>query len=110
MKKYENKIFNHTSEDMHELPSKSVDLVVTSPPYNINIQYGNKTSQGKVVESKGVKYEDNKSEDAYKELLRKVFAESIRVLKDDGSLWINIKNKYENGVIIPPFWIQDLVP
>ena len=28
-----NEIYNHSSEDMHELPDESVHLVVTSPPY-----------------------------------------------------------------------------
>ena len=38
-----NKIFHSSSESMKELQDKSVDLMVTSPPYNININYGNKS-------------------------------------------------------------------
>ena len=38
-------IFNSTSENMSDVPDESVDLVVTSPPYNIDIQYGNKTEK-----------------------------------------------------------------
>lgn len=102
------KIFMSSSENMKEINDNSVDLVVTSPPYNIDIQYGNKTSRGKILESKGVKYEDKMSEEDYRNMLRNVFDECKRVLKDDGSIWINIKNRVIDGEIVPPFWIQDM--
>lgn len=92
---------------MSEVLDESVDLIVTSPPYNIDIQYGNKTKKGKVTESKAVKYSDKMEESEYRELLRSVFDECKRVLKKDGSIWINIKNRYTNGEIITPFWIQE---
>ncbi len=100
-------IFNHSSEDMYEIPDKSVDLIVTSPPYNIDIQYGNKTVNGKVSESKGVKYADNMKEEDYRHMLGTVFSECKRVVSDTGSIWINIKNRCIDGVVLPPFWIQD---
>ncbi|MCM1235258.1 MAG: site-specific DNA-methyltransferase [Ruminococcus flavefaciens] len=100
-------IYMSSSEHMTQIEDKSVSLVVTSPPYNIDIQYGNKTSKGKVVESKGVKYNDNMDESDYREMLRKVFDECKRVLKDDGSIWVNIKNRVIAGAIITPFWIQE---
>lgn len=101
-----NKIFMKSSEEMLEIPDKSVDLIVTSPPYNIDIQYGNSTHNGKIISSKGTKYKDNYSEEDYKNMLKNVFDECKRVLKDDGSIWINIKNKYKNGVIQTPSWIE----
>ncbi len=100
-------IYNHSSEIMSEIEDKSVNLVVTSPPYNIDIQYGNKTVKGKISESKGVKYNDNLSEEDYRLMLDKVFSECKRVVSDTGSIWINIKNRCKNGIVIPPFWIQD---
>lgn len=101
------RIYNSSSEKMTEIETGSVDLVVTSPPYNIDIQYGNKTAKGKVLESKGTKYKDNLSEEEYRNMLATVFSECKRVLKDNGSAWINIKNRCIDGVIVPPFWIQD---
>ncbi len=92
---------------MKEVESSSIDLIVTSPPYNIDINYGNKTEKGKIVKSKGAKYKDKLEEHDYREMLSKVFEECKRVIKDDGSIWINIKNRAIDGVIIPPFWIQD---
>ena len=102
-----NKIFNHSSEIMSELPDKSVSLMVTSPPYNINISYGNKWENGRVVEAKGKKYADNLEESTYRQMLENVISETKRVLKDDGQIWFNIKNRYDKGNIIPPFWIME---
>lgn len=100
-------IYNKSSEKMAELPDKSIDLMVTSPPYNIDIQYGNKVINRKIVAAKGKKYNDKLDESLYRSMLNKVFDETKRVLKDDGSIWINIKNRYINGEIVTPFWIQD---
>ncbi len=102
-----NVIYLKSSEIMSEVPDESVDLIVTSPPYNIDIKYGNKTEKGKITESKAVKYSDKMEESEYRELLRSVFNECKRVLKKNGSIWINIKNRYNNGEIITPFWIQE---
>lgn len=101
-------IFNKSCEVMSELPDKSVNLMVTSPPYNIGIDYGNKHVNGKVVGSKGVKYSDSLPEDEYRKMLKKVIDETRRVLKDDGQIWFNIKNRYDGKQVIPPFWVMDL--
>lgn len=102
-----NVIYLKSSESMIEVPDKSVDLIVTSPPYNIDIQYGNKTEKGKITASKAVKYSDKMTESEYRNMLCSVFSECKRVLKNDGSIWINIKNRYNNGEILTPFWIQE---
>lgn len=102
-----NQIFNRSSELMKELPDKSVSLMVTSPPYNIDISYGNKHEGGKLVNSKGKKYKDNLEEEEYRAMLSNVIAESKRVLKDDGQIWFNIKNRYSDDNINPPFWILE---
>lgn len=54
----------------------SVDLVVTSPPYNLGIAYGT--------------YKDNKTSEDYLEWTREWAAEVKRVLKPEGSLFLNI--------------------
>ena len=38
-----NVIYNTSSECMEQIEDRSVDLIVNSTPYNIDIQYGNKT-------------------------------------------------------------------
>lgn len=55
---------------MQMLPDNSVDLIVTSPPYNIGIDYD--------------VYEDDKSWDEYYSWCEKWLRECYRVLKKDG--------------------------
>jgi DNA modification methylase len=92
---------------MSEIEDKSVSLMVTSPPYNIDINYGNKWQDGKIKNSKGKKYSDNLEENEYRKTIEKVITETKRVLKDDGQIWFNIKNRYNNDNMIPPFWIME---
>ena len=54
------KIYNCSSENMVQIKSGSIDLIVTSPPYNIDISYGNKTEKGKILESDKIFYLKNK--------------------------------------------------
>ncbi len=58
------------------LPDESVDVVVTSPPYNIGVQYRS--------------YDDNRSLDSYSKWLCRVMLECARVLKADGSIFLNL--------------------
>ena len=68
-------IFRHTSEDMGELPDRSVHLMVTSPPYNV-----------------GKDYDEDLTMDDYRGLLSRVMAETFRVLVDGGRACVNIAN------------------
>ncbi len=102
-----NKLYCKSSEKMSEVKDESVDLIITSPPYNININYGNVHKKGHPILSKGIKYGDNLPEQEYRKLLSGVFLECKRILKDNGSIWINIKNRVRGGVVLPPFWILD---
>ena len=63
-------------EGMKELEDGSIDAIVTSPPYNLNIKYG--------------KYADNKPKQDYLDWIRLVFKEGKRILKDDGHLFVNM--------------------
>jgi site-specific DNA-methyltransferase (adenine-specific) len=63
-------------EGMRRLPEDSVDLVVTSPPYNLGIAYS--------------KYEDGQSREDYLEWSRAWAGEVRRVLKPDGSFFLNV--------------------
>ncbi len=90
--KYINKIFCKSSESMDELPDNSVHLMVTSPPYNV-----------------GKDYDDNLSLDEYRELLKKVFKETYRVLVPGGRACINIANLGRKPYIpLHSFIIEDM--
>ncbi len=58
------------------LAPASIDVIVTSPPYNLNLAY--KT------------YEDTKSENAYLDWLTTICTELRRVMRPDASFFLNI--------------------
>lgn len=74
---YINKVINGDTIDvMSEMPEGWVDLVLTSPPYNV-----------------GIKYDEHNDEivmDEYWEWSEKWLTEAYRLLKDDGRMAINI--------------------
>jgi site-specific DNA-methyltransferase (adenine-specific) len=61
---------------MTRLPNEYVDLVVTSPPYNLGIAYG--------------KYSDRQDRQSYLRWCREWAAQVRRVLKPDGSFVLNV--------------------
>ncbi|MEM0195770.1 MAG: site-specific DNA-methyltransferase [Thermoplasmatales archaeon] len=71
-------------EFLKSVPSNSVKLIVTSPPYNI----------GKVYEER-VKLED------YLDYQRRVIKECVRILRDDGSIAWEVGNYVYNREIYP---------
>lgn len=74
------KIFFKNSTDMSEIPSSSVNLIVTSPPYWTLKDYENADQIGLGSSSYGY----------YLSELNKVWKECIRVLAPDGKICINI--------------------
>lgn len=75
-------IYLGDSRVMHQIPDKSVALVVTSPPYFAGKAYEQVVGQGGVPAS----YID------YLEMLRDVFAECVRVLEPGGRIAVNVAN------------------
>ena len=68
-------IFRHSSEEMKELPDNSVHLMVTSPPYNV-----------------GKEYDEDLTLAEYLGFLRRIWAETYRVLVPGGRACINVAN------------------
>ena len=66
------------------IPSDSIRLIVTSPPYNL-----------------GKSYETRVDLDTYLSEQEKVIEECVRVLADDGSICWQVGNYVKNGEIIP---------
>jgi site-specific DNA-methyltransferase (adenine-specific) len=78
-------IINSKWEDgMPTVPSGTVDLIITSPPYNVNL--GN----NKHKKDKYASYDDNMPYDEYLDWITNLFTECNRVLKTGGRLCINI--------------------
>jgi hypothetical protein len=86
-KKYEiirkhTKIYQHSSEDMHQVKTESVNAIITSPPYFRMKDYGN--GENELGQETQV--------EAYLLNLMKVFKECYRVLRNDGSLFVNLND------------------
>lgn len=75
LEEWADRIYCHTSEDMHHIPDGSVALAFTSPPYNV-----------------GKDYDDDMSLVDYLNFITRVGAEVYRVLCPGGRYVINIAN------------------
>ena len=90
------KLINMKWEDgMPTVPSNSIDLIVTSPPYNVGLGKNRFRDKDKGYES----YDDNMPYDEYLNWMDKLFAECYRVLKPSGRIAINIGDG-SNGSIM----------
>ncbi len=81
------------------LPDKSVDLVLTSPPFNL----GNNHHTGNIHHNP---YNDDLPESDYQlqqiDILNKLYL----TIKDEGSCWYQHKNRIKNGLMITPYeWL-----
>jgi DNA modification methylase len=74
----------NSAETLKKLPDKSVDCCVTSPPYFMQRCYSNSDVE--------IGREDSPEE--YVDRICDVFDEVKRVLKDGGSLWLNLGDTY----------------
>ncbi len=68
-------LYCQSSESMDQLPDNCVALMVTSPPYNV-----------------GKEYDEDLAIDDYLGLLKRVFAETYRVLEPGGRVAVNVAN------------------
>lgn len=64
---------------LKQIPDNSIDIIITSPPYNFNIDYGG--------------FNDKQNWNDYFDFLFNIFNECIRVLKSAGRICINIQPK-----------------
>ena len=92
--------------EMKQLPDGSIDLVVTSPPYNLKNSTGNgmkdgrggKWSNAALIEGYS-SYDDNMPYDDYVQWQRECLSEMMRVIPDDGAVFYNHKWRVQDGLI-----------
>ena len=104
---YINKIIcGDTISIMKGIPDNSIDLVVTSPPYNLKNSTGNGMKDGRGGKWKNAalvngysNYDDNMPHDKYVEWQRACLTEMYRVLKDDGAIFYNHKWRVQGGLL-----------
>ena len=93
-------------EVMQEMPEESVDLIVTSPPYNLKNSTGNgmkdgrggKWANAKLVEGYST-YDDCMPHDDYAQWQRDCLTEMMRLLKNDGAIFYNHKWRVQGGLL-----------
>ena len=86
-------ICGNSLEVLKQLPSSSVDMSMTSPPYWGKREYENAESIG--LETDRNEYIDN---------LLSIFKELHRVLKPTGSFWLNIGDAYKDKRLLGLPW------
>lgn len=90
-----NVIYNSDARNMKEIEDNSVQLIITSPPYNVNKPYDN--------------HEDMMPFKDYIRLLNDVWKECFRVLCDGGRICINVANLWRKPYLpLHSFIIQQM--
>lgn len=82
------KVIFESSEDMADVPDRSVKLAVTSPPYWNLKDYFKKGQIGQ------------ESYEVYLARMKAVWTQCYDKLSEDGSLWININIRVQSGRVI----------
>ena len=72
-------------EGMSRLPNSSIDLVVTSPPYNLGINYS--------------RYSDRQARSSYLDWCERWTNEVRRILKPNGSFFLNVGSAPSNPML-----------
>ncbi|MBI3959590.1 MAG: site-specific DNA-methyltransferase [Chloroflexi bacterium] len=79
------------------LPDGSVHCIVTSPPYYQQRDYSTQIQIG-----------NEETPEEYVSALKQVFRECWRVLRPDGTLWLNLGDKYQDGNLLGLPWRAEL--
>jgi site-specific DNA-methyltransferase (adenine-specific) len=88
------------------VPDETVDVVVTSPPYNLKNSTGNGMKDGRggkwanAALQKGYSHHhDAMPHDEYVKWQRQCLRQMFRVLKDDGAIFYNLKWRVQGGLL-----------
>ena len=99
-------ICGNTVDVMKSIPNSSVDLVVTSPPYNLKNSTGNGMKDGRggkwsraALLNGYSHYNDNMPHDEYVTWQRDCLTEMLRIIPDDGAIFYNHKWRVQAGLL-----------
>lgn len=91
---------------MRQMPDGSVDIIVTSPPYNLKNSTGNGMKDGRGGKWSNASlingyanYDDCMPHDKYVEWQRNCLTEMMRLIPDDGAIFYNHKWRVQNGLL-----------
>jgi len=93
-------------EIMRQMPSASIDLVVTSPPYNLKNSTGNGMKDGRGGKWANAQlvngyshHDDCMPHDEYAAWQRNCLTEMFRLIKDNGAIFYNHKWRVQDGLL-----------
>lgn len=99
-------ICGNTIEIMKKIPNESVNLVVTSPPYNLKNSTGNGMKDGRggkwanAALQKGYSHHnDCMPHDEYVKWQRECLTEMMRIIPEDGAIFYNHKWRVQGGLL-----------
>lgn len=91
---------------MREFPNNSIDLIITSPPYNLKNSTGNGMKCGKGGKWSNASlingyshYDDCMPHDKYVSWQRENLTEMMRLIKDNGAIFYNHKWRVQGGLL-----------
>lgn len=106
-----NKVHNiDVLQGLKEIDDESIDIIITSPPYNKAGLNGKckGAKWNKTIDYGGDFNIDNKPENEYQDWQLEILKECYRVLKKDGLMFYNHKNRIVKGkgyIITPYCWL-----
>lgn len=87
IKKFVNRIICGDSEEvLRRIPDNSVDIIITSPPYNFGHSYANDATH------------DTKTWNEYFDKLHRIWKECYRVLKPSGRMVVNVQPLFSDYI------------
>jgi len=91
---------------MKQLPDGCIDLVITSPPYNLKNSTGNGMKDGRGGKWKNAElvngyshYSDCMPHEEYSKWQRECLTEMLRLIPDNGAIFYNHKWRVQNGLL-----------
>lgn len=91
---------------MKQIPDGAVDLVITSPPYNLKNSTGNGMKDGRggkwanaALQNGYSHHEDTMPHDEYVKWQRACLDEMMRVIPEDGAIFYNHKWRVQGGLL-----------
>lgn len=102
-----NKIFcGDCLEIMNKIPNESIDLVITSPPYNLKNSTGNGMKDGRggkwsnaALINGYTKHDDCMPHDKYVKWQKDCLNEMLRIIPENGAIFYNHKWRVQGGLL-----------
>jgi len=89
-----------------EIEPDSVDIIITSPPYNLGDDTWAMGGEGRTPRDDGIGYDDNKTPEQYEQEQLEALKELYRVAKPGASFFYNHKPRTKDGKLYHPLkWL-----